>query len=138
MSKKLVRFPVYFQVCGYQTMELPDDLDAEDEDAVKEYIDDHWPDVALPKETEYVGDDGFDFESIIEIIDNERLELERRVTNYLYTRQEMVPELLGKEICAFGGRKLFAEHFLPELKTIPTDQIKAFMAKHYGKHKRNT
>ena len=55
---KYVRFPMYFTVCGYQTIELPDYIDSMDEDAVLEYIDSQWPNIGLPSEYEYVGDDG--------------------------------------------------------------------------------
>ena len=94
---KIVKFPMYFKVCVYQTMVLPDYVDANDEDAVKEFIVDNWehiryqtmvlPDyvdtndedavkefiadnwehIRLPDDYDYVGDAGFDFEAQIEI-----------------------------------------------------------------------
>ena len=64
---KIVKFPMYFEVCGYQTMVLPDYVDANDEDAVKEFIADNWEHIKLPDDYDYVGDSGFDFEAPIEI-----------------------------------------------------------------------
>lgn len=66
---RAVKFPMYFEVCGYQTIPLPDNIDANDEFAVREYISDQWPGIKLPEEYDYVGDDGLDFEAPIEIID---------------------------------------------------------------------
>lgn len=65
---KLVRFIMYFEVAGYQEIPLPDDIDAEDEEAIKEYIDANWEHIKLPKEYDYIGDNGFDFESPIKVI----------------------------------------------------------------------
>ncbi len=62
---KIVKFPMYFEVCGYQTIVLPDYVDAYDEEAVKDYIDDNWEHIKLPTEYDYVGDLGFDYESPI-------------------------------------------------------------------------
>ena len=64
---KTVSFPMYFEVCGIQTITLPDTVDASDEDAVREYIDLAWDYIKLPTEYEYVCDHGFDFDSPIEI-----------------------------------------------------------------------
>lgn len=66
---KRVRFLMYFEVCGYQELILPDYIDSDDEDKVKEYIADSWEHVKLPEEYDYVSDGGFDFESPIEILD---------------------------------------------------------------------
>jgi len=68
---KIVRFPMYFEVFGYQELVLPDYIDSNDEDAVREYIADSWEHIKLPSDTEYVGDSGFDFESPIEILKKE-------------------------------------------------------------------
>ena len=50
-----VRFPVYFEVVGYQELKLPDDINPSDEHSVLEFISDHWDDVPLPPmdEVEY-------------------------------------------------------------------------------------
>lgn len=64
---KYVKFTMYFEVAGYQTLPLPGDIDASDEEAVKEYIADNWDHIKLPKEFDYVGDNGFDFESPIKV-----------------------------------------------------------------------
>jgi hypothetical protein len=69
MSKTVV-FPMYFEVCGMQKIVLPDYIDANDEDAIKEYIDDNWDHIKLPDDYEYVGDNGFDYECEIEVIDD--------------------------------------------------------------------
>lgn len=68
---KYVRFIMYFEVAGNQEIPLPDNIDANDEDAVREYIAENWEHIRLPEEFEYVGDSGFDFESPIKIIDEE-------------------------------------------------------------------
>lgn len=63
-----VRFPIYFEVVGEGEMDLPDDIDTSDENAVREYIDDHWDDVPLPEETEFVSDScQFDWDAPIQI-----------------------------------------------------------------------
>ncbi len=66
---KYVKFTMYFEAAGYQEIPLPDDIDAADEQAIKEYIDDNWDHIKLPKEFDYVGDSGFDFESPVTVIE---------------------------------------------------------------------
>lgn len=66
-----VRFPMYFEVVGYQEIDLPDDIDPNDIEAIKEYIDDEWPDIPLPprEDWEELSDTcEFDLESRIEIL----------------------------------------------------------------------
>ena len=67
----VVIFPVYFECVGYQELELPDTVDVNDEFEVKCYISDHWDDVPLPDDYEYVGDCQFDWNAHIEIIKGE-------------------------------------------------------------------
>ena len=66
---KYVKFTMYFEVAGYQEIPLPDDIDVEDEEAIKEYIDENWEHIKLPEEYDYVGNNGFDFESPIKVIE---------------------------------------------------------------------
>lgn len=49
---------MYFEVSGKQEIELPDDIDPNDKDAVMDYIEEIWDDIPLPpKETwSYVDD----------------------------------------------------------------------------------
>jgi len=68
---KAVRFPMYFEVVGMQEIPLPEYVDSTDENAVREYIADSWDHIHLPNEYDYCGDNGFDFESPIEIIDTD-------------------------------------------------------------------
>ena len=69
---KKVRFPMYFEVAGYQTVVLPDFVDAKDGDAVRAYIDENWEHIKLPDDYEYVdGSCEFDFESPIKVEDEE-------------------------------------------------------------------
>lgn len=48
---KWVRFPMFFEVCAYQEVELPDTVDSNDEEAVRQYIEDSWDDIPLPDES---------------------------------------------------------------------------------------
>lgn len=61
---KTVKFGMFWQCYGYQTVELPDHIDADDPDAVKAYLESIWPDIPLP-EGDYVPEsDELDPESI--------------------------------------------------------------------------
>lgn len=67
---KIVRFPVYFEAVGYHELELPDDIDPDDDNAVRHFIDDHWDEVPIPEDHEVVSEYScFDFESYIEVFD---------------------------------------------------------------------
>ena len=46
---KVVRFPVYFEAIGYHELELPDDIDPDDDDAVRQFIDDNLDNIPIPK-----------------------------------------------------------------------------------------
>lgn len=54
MSKQ-VTFGMVWQCCGRQTVELPDDIDAHDKDAVREYLESIWSEIPLP-DGDYVED----------------------------------------------------------------------------------
>ena len=59
---KRVKFGMVWQCYGYQDIELPDDIDINDEDAVQEYLENNWDNIPLP-EGEYVsGSDELDLE----------------------------------------------------------------------------
>lgn len=61
---KTVRFGMFWQCYGYQTVDLPDNVNADDIDAVKDYLRSIWPDIPLP-EGDYVSEsDDLDTESI--------------------------------------------------------------------------
>lgn len=61
---KTVKFGMFWQCYGYQTVELPDHIDADDTDAVKAYLESIWSDIQLP-EGDYVPEsDELDPESI--------------------------------------------------------------------------
>lgn len=67
----IVRFPMYFEVVGYQEIDVPDYIDPDDEESIKQYIDDNWDMIPLPP----LGDcceisDGceFDWECQVEVI----------------------------------------------------------------------
>lgn len=64
---KIVKFPMYFECVGYQTLVLPDDVDPDDEDAVWDYIESEWDGLPLPDNYEYCGGCEADRESIYEI-----------------------------------------------------------------------
>lgn len=53
---KIVKFPMYFECVGYQTIVLPDYVDADDKDAVWDYIEDRWDNIPVPDDYEYVCD----------------------------------------------------------------------------------
>ena len=51
---KTVTFGIIWQVCGKQTIEVPDDLDTTNEENVRDYIRDNWADIPLPTDSDYV------------------------------------------------------------------------------------
>ena len=65
--RKSVVFPMYVQAVGYKKVPLPSDVDADDEDAVRDYISSIFDGLDVPEDLEWVGDDGFDWESPISI-----------------------------------------------------------------------
>lgn len=61
---KTVKFGMFWQCYGYQTVELPDHINADDTDAVKAHLENIWSDIPLP-EGDYVPEsDELDPESI--------------------------------------------------------------------------
>lgn len=64
---KKAKFLMYVTMCGWQTVDLPDDVDATSEDEVKDYLSSVWDDIPVPTDLEYVGDDGFDRETPLTI-----------------------------------------------------------------------
>lgn len=46
---KVVRFPVYFEAVGYHELELPDDIDPDDDDTVRQFIDDNLDNIPIPE-----------------------------------------------------------------------------------------
>ena len=68
---KKVSFGMYWQSYGRQTIDLPDDIDTSDKDAVLEYIKSVWDDIPVP-EGDYVScSDELDEESPLEIYGEE-------------------------------------------------------------------
>ena len=65
---KHVNFGMFWQVYGRQTIELPDDIDETDEDAVVEYIKSVWDEIALPTGSYIQDSDEFDPEGGLEIV----------------------------------------------------------------------
>ena len=45
---KTIEFGMYWEMYGRQTVDIPDDIDENDDDAVKEYIKKVWDDIGLP------------------------------------------------------------------------------------------
>lgn len=66
---KTVTFSMVWQCIGYQTIELPDDIDATDEEAVRDYIEDNWEDIPLPPDCDYLPESD-ELDEIIEIKTN--------------------------------------------------------------------
>ena len=52
---KVARFGMTWTVCGKQSIKLPNDIDTNDKEAVKDYILSQWSDIALP-DGDYVPD----------------------------------------------------------------------------------
>lgn len=61
---KTVEFGMFWQAYGYQSIELPDEIDEKDMDAVKAYINEHWDEIPLPTGDYVTGSDELDTESI--------------------------------------------------------------------------
>ena len=71
---KTVSFGMFWQVYGRQEIELPDDVNATDEDAVKAYIRSVWPEVPLPIGDYVDGSDELDEECELRIHDDKEEE----------------------------------------------------------------
>jgi hypothetical protein len=73
---KTVTFGMVWQVFGKQTINLPDNIDTTDEDAVKNYIQEQWDNIPLPTESDYIPEsDEFDELTDIEISDDHQMSL---------------------------------------------------------------
>lgn len=59
-------FSMVWQVYGKQTIELPDYIDVEDKEAVRQYIEDIWRDIPLPVDGDYL-DESDQFDELISI-----------------------------------------------------------------------
>ena len=67
---KKVKFTMLWTVAGTQEVELPDSVEAEDEEEIKGYILDNWDNIPLPKESEYVsGSENMDDIFNVEVIE---------------------------------------------------------------------
>lgn len=61
-----VQIGVYWEEYGNIDVDIPDDVDINDMDAIRRYIDDNWDDIPLPRSGNYVSDSAqFDGNSII-------------------------------------------------------------------------
>lgn len=73
---KTVTFGMVWQVSGKQTINLPDDIDTTDEEAVRNYIQEQWDNIPLPTESDYIPEsDEFDGLTDIEISDDHQMSL---------------------------------------------------------------
>lgn len=65
---KTVSFMMTWEMSGRQTIDLPDEIDPNDKDAVREYIQENWDDIPLPTDGDYIADsDTLDEESGFDI-----------------------------------------------------------------------
>lgn len=69
MAKK-VSFGMHWEMYGRQTIELPDDINAEDDEAVRAYIISQWDHIPLPSGDYVMASDELDVESvfIVEVV----------------------------------------------------------------------
>ena len=65
---KHVNFGMFWLVYGRQTIELTDDIDEHDENAIVEYIKSVWNDIARPTGSYILDSDEFDPEGELEIV----------------------------------------------------------------------
>lgn len=81
MSKKRVRFGMFWQEYGYQEIDLPDDIDDTDEKAVKDYIKSVWDDIPLPTGDYVSGSDELDEDFGVQVFsDNSGIDSEGGLT----------------------------------------------------------
>lgn len=64
-----VKFGIIWSVYGKQTVDLPDDIDKNDIEAVKKYIQSIWADVPLPEGDYISGSDTLDYDGEFVIIE---------------------------------------------------------------------
>ena len=66
-ARKCVTFGMVWQSFGVQSIDLPDDIDENDKNAVIAYIKDHWAEIPLPDSGDYIADSDELDEEYIEI-----------------------------------------------------------------------
>ena len=70
----IVKFGMAYEMYGYQETFVPDDL-AGDEDAIRDYINDHLDAIPLPDNAEYMPASAeADFEGLFEVLNTEERE----------------------------------------------------------------
>ncbi len=58
---KTVKFGMIWQVSGTQTLEIPDCIDPQNTEKVTEFLQEHWDEIPVPAESEYIsGSDTLD------------------------------------------------------------------------------
>ena len=71
-SKRRITFGMVWQVAGTQTIEIPDELDVTDRNAVTAYLKENWETIPVPVDGEYIPDsDTLDDLRAIEVIEEE-------------------------------------------------------------------
>lgn len=77
-----VQFGMTWQMYGTQTIEIPDCIDPKDPDAVSSYLQEHWDEIPIPTEGEYIcGSDTLD-----ELVDVQVKEAEMRTLYFTVER----------------------------------------------------
>jgi len=67
----IVKFGMAYEMYGYQETFVPDAL-AGDEDAIRDYINNHLDDIPLPDNAEYmIGSVEVDYDGVFEIVNTE-------------------------------------------------------------------
>ena len=61
---KRIRFGMFWECYGYQNIELPDDIDANDSEAICDYLRENWNGISIPAGSYVTDSDDFDPESI--------------------------------------------------------------------------
>ena len=67
---KTVSFGMFWEAYGRQTIDLPDEIDANNQDAVIQYIKSVWDDIPLPSGSYVQESDELDEESDIMVFDD--------------------------------------------------------------------
>ena len=81
-----IQFGMTWQMSGTQTIEIPDCIDPKDPDAVSSYLQEHWDEIPIPTEGEYIcGSDTLD-----ELVDVQVKEAEMRTLYFTVERTERV------------------------------------------------
>ena len=77
-----IQFGMTWQMYGTQTIEIPDCIDPKDPDAVSSYLQEHWDEIPIPTEGEYIcGSDTLD-----ELVDVQVKEAEMRTLYFTVER----------------------------------------------------